>query len=355
MSSSHFGGINKGQVFQTLYDNSPDLYRTIDVDGKIVLCNKTYAEKLGYKMGEIIGNSIFEHVSEKSLQNLKNTFEHWQKTGCVLNSELWLKRKDGTDFPVLLSVNNLHDSNGQVIGSNTVMRDISELLQAKSEINELKMRKLAIIGELSARISHDLKNPLAVIKSSLDLLNAFEDPCLQKHETIFKKINKAVIRISHQVDEVMDYVKPKSLNIAQHSLKKILCDVVDQIDKQDSVIINLPQNDVMINCDDEKLEIVFTNLILNAVQAMNNHGTITLRITDGSQSITIEVEDSGPGIPDEFKDKIFEPLFTTRQIGTGLGLPSCKTIVEKHNGTISFRTVIGKGTVFVIELPKNLK
>ncbi len=353
MDSPILNETKKAQIFQTLYDNSLDLYRTIDLDGTITLCNKTYAEKLGYEIDEVLGHSIFDHVADKSFQDLKQTYEHWKKTGCVANSELWLKRKNNTTFPVLLSVSNLYDSKGDLIGSNTVIRDISEISQIKSEVEALKQKKLAIIGELSARISHDLKNPLAVIKSSLDLLYAFDDPSLEKHDQIFKKIDRAILRISHQIEEVMDYVKPKPLKINNHSIQKILSDVTDGIGKQENIVINLPQNDVKLNCDDEKLEIVFTNLMLNAIQAMDNRGTITLRIIDGPNNVKIEVEDSGPGIPDEAKNRVFEPLFTTRQIGTGLGLPSCKAIVEKHGGTISFRTEIGKGATFVIDLPKN--
>lgn len=353
MSSPFLNETKKARIFQTLYDNSLDLYRTIDLDGTITLCNKTYAEKLGYELNEVLGHSIFEHVADKSFGDLKQTYEHWKKTGCVANSELWLKRKDGTTFPVLLSVSNLYDSKGDLIGSNTVIRDISELSQIKSEVEALKQKKLAIIGELSARISHDLKNPLAVIKSSLDLLYAFDDPSLDKHDKIFQKIDRAVLRISHQIEEVMDYVKPKPLKINSHSIQKILSDVVDGIGKQENVTISLPQNDVKINCDDEKLEIVFTNLFLNAIQAMDNCGTITLQIIEEPNNVKIEVQDSGPGIPEDVKDKVFEPLFTTRQIGTGLGLPSCKAIIEKHGGKISFRTKVGEGTTFVIELPKN--
>jgi PAS domain S-box-containing protein len=345
--------ISKAEVFQSLYDTSPDLYRTIDLDGKIILCNKTYAEKIGFATNEIIGQSIFDHVGQKSHQNLKETFEHWRKTGQVTNNEIWLKRNDGVEFPVLLSANNLLDDNGRLIGSNTVLRDISELTQAKSEIDALKLKKLAIIGELSARISHDLRNPLTTMRTSLELLSVLDNQMVKKHNDVFKKINGAVIRMSHQIDEVMDYVKPKPLDINNYSLKEIIHDVVDQLQKQDNIVINLPQNDVKINCDKEKLEIVLSNLILNAIQAMNYHGVITLRIIDQASSVKIEVEDSGSGIPDELKEKIFEPLFTTRQIGTGLGLPSCKAIVEKHNGTLSFRTKIGQGTVFVIELPKS--
>ena len=109
----------------------------------------------------------------------------------------------------------------------------------------------------------------------------------------------------------------------------------------------------MIRCDKIKMESVFANLLLNATQAMNGNGTITITIEENDSHTKIRIKDSGSGIPDKLISKIFDPLFTTRQIGTGLGLPSCKTIIEQHGGNISLETTIGVGTIFEIELPKS--
>jgi PAS domain S-box-containing protein len=346
-------GIDSDVIFKELYNNSPDLYRTVDTDGKIILCNRAYAENLGHTIDEVLGCSIFDHVADKSLQDLQNIFQSWLNTGKVSNHQIWLKRKDGTSFPCLLSVNNLYSS-GQIIGSNTVIRDISEIVQAKHEIDSLKAKRFSIIGELSSRIAHDLRNPLSVIRTCIEVLHEDKDPFLEKRAEYFKKIDRAIIRMAHQIDEVMDYVKPKPLDIHPHSLKEIIHWVIEEIGKSENIIIVLPQNDIILNCDYEKIEIVFANLILNAIQAMNNFGTITIRIIDCQNSVKLEAEDTGDGISDQVIDKVFEPLFTTRQIGTGLGLASCKSIVEKHNGRITVETGVGKGTTFVIDLPKNL-
>lgn len=344
--------IDKENIYRQLYENSPDLYRTINHDGIIILCNKAYAEKLGYTVPEVIGSSIFDHTAQQSIDDMKSTYEKWVITGRISNVQIWLKRKDGSEFPVLLNVNSLHDKDGRLIGSNTVMRDITEILEAKKEIEDLKLKRLSTIGELAARIAHDLRNPLTVIKSTVQILNVINDPALEKYSSYFQKIDNAVMRISHQVEEVLDYVKPKPLNINPHSILDIIKSVVDKVGKNEEITINLPKNDAIIQCDEEKLEIVFVNLFLNASQAMNSKGTITIRILSQQDAVSIEVEDTGPGIPDKLKSKIFEPLFTTRQIGTGLGLPSCKTIVEKHHGKISFVSNMGKGTTFTITLPK---
>lgn len=350
--SSFLIDIKNSDLYRLAYENSLDLCRIVNLEGKIIMCNNTYAKNLGYEFDEIIGTSIFEYVVEESFDDLKTTFETWKNTGQVRNIEIGLKRKDGSKLSVLLNTNNLYDEKGNLVGSNSSLRDISEIKEIKSEIDELKSKRLAIIGELSARIAHDLRNPLAVIKTSIQLLESFEDPAMKKYDEIFQKVENAIVRMSHQIEEVMDYVKPKSLRLGRNSLREIIISVIQKTPKK-NVTIFAPKNDLKIICDEEKLEIVLLNLILNAIQAMENRGIIKIRIIDSDSYANIEIEDSGPGISNELKDKIFEPLFTTRQIGTGLGLPSCKGIIERHGGTISFSSKMGRGTIFSLSLPKN--
>jgi len=179
-------------------------------------------------------------------------------------------------------------------------------------------------------------------------------PELEKHHPLFTKMEKAIMRITHQIDDVLDYVKPHTLNIKSYSLLDILCQVIESIKESKDIVINIPKNDVNLQCDAIKLEILFVNLILNSIQSMSSKGIINIRITEQTSSVVIDIEDDGPGIPDELKEKIFEPLFTTKQTGTGLGLASCKTIVDSHHGTISLTSTLGKGTTFSIEIPNNL-
>ncbi|MCH8915924.1 MAG: PAS domain S-box protein [Thaumarchaeota archaeon] len=343
------------QKFRELYETSPDLYRSINTDGKIIECNQRYAQRLQYKKEEIIGASIFDHVSEDTIDQLKESFERWKQRGISNNHEIQMKRKDGSTFPALVSATSIYDENGNLIASNTTIKDLTEINKAKEQIQEEKLKRLTAIGELSARIAHDLRNPMSVIKNTTELieleLDAKHDESLSKK---FQRINRAITRINHQVENVLDFVRDKPLEFENTSVSSILNYVIDKINVPSDVTINLPKNDVKIYCDFEKLEIVFINLITNAIQAMSNTGEINIRFTDEESQVIIEIEDFGPGIPEKSLSKIFDPLFTTRQVGTGLGLPSCKNIVEKHGGTIEVKTRIDEGTTFVIKLPKKL-
>ncbi|HSA97869.1 MAG TPA: nickel-binding protein [Candidatus Nitrosotenuis sp.] len=217
----------------------------------------------------------------------------------------------------------------------------------------LKTEKLQTIGELAARIAHDLRNPLSVIKGSLEIIRIRNPELYEKSEEDFNRISKSMIRIMHQVDNVLDFVRPKQLRLEKTKICRVIANSISKISGLDNIEITTTKQDYDIVCDEEKLEIVFVNLISNAVQAMDGSGKIDIRVFDSGPNITIEIEDSGPGIPDHLLPRIFEPLFTTRQTGTGLGLPSCKAIVEQHDGKISVRTALGKGTTFIIELPKS--
>ena len=339
--------------FRDLYDNSPDLLRTINAKGIVIDCNTVYANILGYSKKEIIGTSIFDHTAEKSLKALQNSFESWKKEDYVRNREIWMKRKDGTTFPTLLSATSIFDEKGNLIGSNTTIRDITEVYEVRKKLDEEKTKRLSDIGELSSRMAHDLRNPLSVIKNTIDIIKIRKLNLDEKTISQLARLERATIRISHQIDEVLDYVSPKPLQLDNKSISEILNSTMDRLVVPDKIIISLPQKDVTIPCDAEKMEAVFANLITNAIQAMSNEGNIDIRILEQADHVIIEVGDTGPGISDDSLPKIFDPLFTTRQVGTGLGLVSCKSIIEKHGGTIDVKTARGKGTTFIITLPKN--
>ncbi len=230
----------------------------------------------------------------------------------------------------------------------------SEIMRQTQEM--LKTERLSTIGNLAARIAHDLRNPLSVIQSTSQILKLKLDVNLDdKTREQWARLDRAVYRMSHQLEDVMDYVRISPLKKRDYSLCVILQDVVERIVRPENITIKLPQNDRIIFCDPEKLEIVFVNLLINAIQAVENRGVVSIRILDDPQdqnNVLVKVSDTGVGIADEIHEKIFEPLFTTKQVGTGLGLSSCKNIIEQHGGKISVSSKAGKVTTFTLKIPK---
>jgi signal transduction histidine kinase len=162
-------------------------------------------------------------------------------------------------------------------------------------------------------------------------------------------MNRAIERMNHQINDVLDYVRVTNLRIEDSSLHDLLSLVLEKIDMPSTVDFQMSVGDIHLECDKLKLEAVFTNLIINAIQAIDGAGKIRIRAVEKNNKVIIEIEDSGQLIDDEILKKMFTPLFTTKQRGTGLGLVSCKNTVEQHYGTISVKT---KPTTFVVILPK---
>jgi two-component system sensor histidine kinase HydH len=251
----------------------------------------------------------------------------------------------------------------QEISDDIVRDDINDLeikkeaiqLDIKDKIQELlKAERLAVLGEFSARINHDLRNPLSIIKNSTSIIkerNLSLEQKVQQCDTI----ERAIFRITHQIEDVLDFVELQNLEIKPCFISQIITNAWSEIKlpKNKTELCMTYDKDVTIDCDQEQIKIAFKNILLNAVQAMNYQGKIDITIAEVANQVQIEIEDNGPGILEDVLPKIFDPLFTTKQSGTGLGLSSCNNIIKSHRGKISVNTEIDRGTRFTIDLPMN--
>jgi len=224
--------------------------------------------------------------------------------------------------------------------------------QVEVKTDELiKSQKMAIIGELTSRLAHDLRNPISVIKTAHEIMKEKPKMDVGKRLEYNARIDRAIQRIIHLVNDVLGYVRVSDLEMNETSTLSLIESSIDAIDIPNKIKIIKPTNDVEIRCDFRKIEAVFANLLTNSVQAIDDEGEIVLRLIDNDESIQFEIEDTGIGIAESVIPKIFEPLFTTKNNGTGLGLAICKTIIEQHGGNISVKS---NPTTFTIVLPKNL-
>jgi signal transduction histidine kinase len=215
--------------------------------------------------------------------------------------------------------------------------------------NMIKNERTNTIGELSSRLAHDMRNPLTVISTLVKIL--LEQNKNNLSETDLQRLNRiqfAVNRLEHQINNMLNFVKGAPLKKEPSSMSKIISNSLNLMVIPQTVNVIKPSTDVELNCDSFKIEIVFMNLIKNSLESMNDSGTITINMIKDNDFVRIDFIDSGSGIDDENLSTIFEPMFTTKSEGTGLGLLSCKSIIEQHGGTI---TVKNKPTTFSILLP----
>lgn len=217
----------------------------------------------------------------------------------------------------------------------------------------LKRERLSAIGELSSRLAHDLRNPLAIILNTIDLIKMKYDGNIPPDIlNQFLIIDRATSRMTFQLDEVLNFVRHAPLDIKKNSLLEIIHTSLYRIVIPDNVSITLPKNDVQYTCDSRKIEAALSNLVMNSIQAVENNGEIHIRLTEFESEILLEVEDSGPGMSEQTRAKIFDPLFTTKSRGTGLGLATVKNMVDEHHGDIK---VSLEPTIFSIIFPKNTR
>lgn len=288
-----------------------------------------------------------EFESDKLIGNITSIVENEvQNRIMVLESQLVEEKRNSIEFKKILEQNlkkfNHIEKNLKI--NNTRLE--SEIRQKTDKL--IQAERMSAIGELASRLAHDLKNPLSVIKGSVQLIKRNDkiDEITRKRVDL---IEDSIFRMTHQIDGVLEYVRSTPLKKKPASLNEIIISALHTLMIPANVTINFPKDDTVFLCDSQKLQIVFANLILNSIQAIgNNKGTINIRAKKQQDHIAIRIEDSGLGISDVVADKIFDPLFTTKQEGTGLGLACCKNIVEQHKGEIS---VTGNPTIFLIVLP----
>ncbi len=234
--------------------------------------------------------------------------------------------------------------------------DVEIMAQELEELRDqiVKAERLSSIGELSSRLAHDIRNPLSVIKNAAVLIETREKGKLDTKSTEYISIMLDQINImSQQINHILEFVRTKPIKMEKISVTKLLHESKESLEIPSDFEINYPEEDIKIDCDVEQMRIVFNNLILNAIQASDSKpGKIIIRCKEGADKMILEFQDFGLGISKKDIKRIFEPLFTTKQMGIGLGLVSCKTIIEQHKGTIQAANT-DSGALFTIMLPKN--
>jgi signal transduction histidine kinase len=219
-------------------------------------------------------------------------------------------------------------------------------------IQKQQLERLAKIGELASRLTHNLRTPLTVIKSTTDIIkhsakDSLDDTSLKRLD----RIKSASENLEKQIEEVLTYVKNKPLDLKNISFKKLIEDTLQNMNIPDKIQIISSKNDQSIQCDSDKTQVVLMNIISNAIDALDDNGKIYINTSSTNRENIIEIKDDGPGISSEDLGKIFDSMFTTKSSGTGLGLPYCKSVIEQHGGSISAST---NPTKFKIILPKNI-
>jgi len=233
----------------------------------------------------------------------------------------------------------------------TLQNRTQQLEETSSEL--IKSERFSAIGELASRISHDIRNPLSNIHMSIELIKNSAPETKVTDDIINEKLelaSKNVERISHQINDVLGFIQNRQIKRENVNISSCLHETIESLHIPNNIVIKSPKKEKMVLVDFFQLQIVFNNLLLNGIQAIGtDNGEILIRFSEEGDYEIIEFENSGPSIPEEILPHVFDSLVTTKQVGTGLGLVSCKTIIENHKGRITARN---NPTTFTISLPK---
>jgi PAS domain S-box-containing protein len=354
------------EKYRTLVENvNVGIYRSADDMGNSFLqANPAMAKIFGY-------SSIEEFLKVPALQffrnpeQLKLIVQEISSNGFVKDRELLLHKKDGTPIVVSCTAKAQYNANGTIKWVDGVIEDITERKQAEEEI--LKSSKLESLGILAGGIAHDFNNILTAVIGNISLAKSKVDPESPSYSRL-AAAERASSRAQDLTQQLLTFSKGGAPIRKSASIEELLKESARFVMSGSNVLCNFSIADDLLPADIDEGQIsqVINNLVINTQQAMPRGGTITIsaeNVTVNRQTgvtglpleegkyIKITIQDQGTGIPEDHLDKIFDPYFTTKQHGSGLGLTTTYTIIKKHGGYISVKSQMGVGTTFSIYLP----
>jgi two-component system nitrogen regulation sensor histidine kinase GlnL len=351
--------------FESVLSGFPDAVIAVDAGLRVIFWNAAAEALTGRSARRSVDRTLKDLLPDTSL--LRNLGETVRTGESRSESETTIETPDGRPVPVSVLTAPLFSRDGTVEAAVAVVRDISRIRQLEAEVH--RGETLAAAGRMAIGLAHEIRNPLGAIRGAVQLL-ARELGAESRFGEYFSVLINEVDRVNRIIESLLDLGRPVTLALAPLNLHQLLERVAlltEEAARAQSVSIvrrydpSLPP----IRGDEDRLVQVFHNLVRNALDAMKSGGHLTLatrvslnplfsKVDVGAgQRMMVEAQviDDGPGIPPAIRDRVFDPFFTTREKGLGLGLALCHRIVEEHRGVIQIDSVEGRGTTVTCFLP----
>ena len=352
------------EQFQALVEESPLGVSVIRKDGCYQYVNPKFVEMFGYTLEDVATGREWFAKACPDPEYRKQVISCWvtelqrAKRGEGRRQTFTVTCKDGSEKLIYFRPVTLETGDHFVIYEDITERKRAEEALKEAQERLIRSEKLAAIGQLASGVGHELRNPLAAIKNAVlyvrrkvakSELSATEPKVLEFLDIIDEEVNSS----NKVITDLLSFARVAKPTVSLVNVASIIKDALNHVAMSENVrlTIDVDPGLPMVMVDGAQIRQVFINAILNALEAMPEGGRLEIRARSKAEFVTVEFADTGCGIPESVTDKIFDPLFTTKPKGIGLGLAMCKSIMEGHGGDIGVKSKEGKGTTFTLSLP----
>lgn len=339
--------------WRAVIDSAVDGIIVIDAKGAIEAFNPAAQRLFGYTEEEVIGRNVSLLMPSPYHDEHDAYIARYLHTGqqhiIGIGREVSGLKRDGTVFPLHLSVGEMRVGDERHFTG--IVHDLTERVHLEERLRE--QTALARLGEMAAVIAHEVKNPLTAVRGVIQVIGG-RLPAGSKDAPVLREIVGRLDALNTLIEDLLLFARTPQPRVAAVNLPALLQLTADLLTKDPAfadVRVEVTGHAPAVPGDPDLLKIVFQNLLINAAQAMHGHGIVRASVTEGNQYQRVRLTDNGPGMPDDVRKRMFQPFFTTKARGSGLGLSTAKRLVEVHGGTILVECPPGAGTTVTVQLP----
>jgi PAS domain S-box-containing protein len=339
------------QKYRNIFERSKDAIFITDTELRFKDINLATSQLLEFDKADLVGKSLYDLIEDKAIQ--AKIREGLSEAGEVFDLEIVLNDKSQEKKFFVLTASTQQETSGDRY-IQAILHDITNLKRA--ERATLYAEKLASAGRLVRTLAHEVRNPLNNVQMAVEQINTAH--ILEDDKIFLEIIQRNSKRIDNLIAELLDSYRPYEKTLKVTNLRNILEDTIhmasDRVKlKGIKLSVNFPGEPCIIQADEEKLKIAFLNIVVNATEAIENgNGVVDIELSEKPEHYVVEITDNGCGIPSEILAKLFEPYFTSKRNGMGLGLASTLNIIQSHGGTIDVESQVNLGSRFIVSFPK---
>ena len=343
------------EEFRVIVETAPDAMVIVDSEGQIQLVNAETEKLFGHSREELLGQAVEvlvpEDVRGKHRKHRAGYLAEPRVRAAGQGLEAHGQRKDGSVFPVEIRLSPLHTKEGILVSS--VIRDVTERKRAQEALQASEKGKASVLGQLAAGVCHELRNPLGVISNAAYYLKTVLPDADENVKGYLEMICSEVDNSERIVSDLLDLSRTLPAEREEIAVAGLVTAVLERMPPPEGieVAVDIEPALPVVLVDLRQLVQVLRNLVANAYQAMPEGGTLAITAEAAEDGTQVSVADTGVGIAPENMEHLFEPLFTTKARGIGLGLAVSKNLVEVNGGRIEVESEEGKGSTFRVVLP----